>query len=76
VFFLPVTIPTDVEKSIVLPLYSALPDTMKLEFTVTFLQQIAREEYLGDANHLNRQGADAFSNMLVPLLEKYQKEMK
>ena len=71
VFFLPVTIPTKVERSIVIPLYHSISDTMKLGFPAPFLEHIAREEYLGDANHLNRQGANAFSGMLVPLLERF-----
>jgi hypothetical protein len=71
VFFLPVTYNKQIEKSIAISLYQVLPYTMKLEFSAHFLEQMARKEFLMDGNHLNAQGATAYSRLLIPLLEKY-----
>jgi hypothetical protein len=68
VYFIPITYRTQIEKSIVLPLYRALPDSMKLEFSENFLQEMTRAEYLMDENHLNREGATEYSRMIIPLM--------
>ncbi|MBT1705391.1 hypothetical protein [Chryseosolibacter indicus] len=72
VFFLPITSMKQAEKNIVIPLYHTLPDSMKLEYSSQFLQQMADAEYLLDINHLNRKGATTYSTLLIPLLEKYR----
>jgi hypothetical protein len=69
VFFLPVTYTSQVERDIVTALYRRLPGTMKLEYTENFLNEITRAEYLGDQNHLNKQGADTYSRLLPPTME-------
>lgn len=71
VFFLPITYAKQVEKTIVIPLYFALPETMRLEFPDYFFREMNKEEYLKDQLHLNRQGATTYSRLLIPLLDKH-----
>jgi hypothetical protein len=68
VFFLPITSKGQ-ETSIIIPLYRALPDSIKLKFPTSFLKQMEKAEYLGDESHLNRRGASAYSTLILPLLD-------
>lgn len=74
IFFLPITFNKQAERDIVIPLYNTLPDEMKLEYTKHFLDQMAHSKYLQNRNHLNQQGAEAFSQMIVPFIKNKTEE--
>lgn len=69
IFFLPITSGNPTEKNILIPLYRALPDSMKLAYSDSLLKKMRRPEFLGDKNHLNRKGATEYSRLIRLLLD-------
>lgn len=71
IFFLPITYNKGVEKSIVFPLYNLLSDSVKLNYSEQFLLSMAKNEYMKDHYHLNNRGATAYSQLLIPEIERF-----
>jgi hypothetical protein len=69
IFFLPITYRKQVERQTVIPVFNSLPTKLRLDYTQMYLTEIAKSEYLFDNNHLNAEGADMNTKLLIPLIE-------
>ncbi|TSE08637.1 hypothetical protein [Aquimarina algiphila] len=71
VFFLPITYQREKEKSITVPIFNMLSDSLKIKYSEKFIAEITKAKYLSDSNHFNNIGAEKYTELLYPLIESY-----
>lgn len=70
VFLLPLNYRIQSEKKMAVSLFHSLPDSSKLHYDKSFLDQMASSDYLSDQLHLNDRGAEAYSTFIATWLRE------
>ena len=73
VFFVPVTYNNQQERNLMRALYHALPSDLRITYSDDFLKEIAKPDLLADNNHLNQNGANRFTTLLIPIVDSVLK---
>ncbi len=73
VFMLPVLYRDPIEKELVRSVFHSLPDSLRLTYSPGFLDQVSNPAYLYDIMHFNKNGADKFSSLLVPVIDSLRR---
>lgn len=73
-FILPISYNNEQEKKVLIPIYHALPDSLKITYPKAFFTEINKAQYLADNIHLNSKGADKHTQLLCPLLKRELKK--
>ena len=64
-FLLPLTMRSPDERALIIPVFNALTNNLKVIYPDSLLVSIHDKKYLADSNHLNALGAEAFTSFLI-----------